>query len=79
MTQFIRNRALELGFDAIGFAQATYLEDDDRRLIWLEDGRNGTMSWMENNHENALIHVTCSWHAKRTYWLVTIEKMNHPT
>ena len=30
-TQFIRNRALELGFDAIGFAQATYLEDDDRR------------------------------------------------
>ena len=51
-TQFIRNRALELGFDAIGFAQATYLEDDDRRLsTWLEDGRNGTMSWMENNHE----------------------------
>ena len=51
-TQFIRNRALELGFDAIGFAQATYLEDDDRRLsTWLEDGHNGTMSWMENNHE----------------------------
>ena len=51
-TQFIRNRALELGFDAIGFAQATYLEDDDRRLsTWIEDGRNGTMSWMENNHE----------------------------
>ena len=51
-TQFIRNTALEMGFDAIGFAQATYLEDDDRRLsTWLEQGRNGTMSWMENNHD----------------------------
>ena len=50
-TQFIRTQALDLGFDAIGFAQASYLEDDDRRLSeWLEKGRHGTMTWMENNH-----------------------------
>ena len=50
-TQFIRTQALDLGFDAIGFAQAAYLEDDDRRLSeWLEQARHGTMTWMENNH-----------------------------
>ncbi len=37
-----------LGFDAIGFCDATLPEEARTRLRqFVEDGRHGTMSWME--------------------------------
>lgn len=48
-TQHVREEALRLGFDACGFAKAGRLETEERRLEeWLNQGRHGTMSWMEN-------------------------------
>lgn len=48
-TMKIRNRALELGFDACGFSRAEPLDREARRLEeWLNQGRNGQMGWMEN-------------------------------
>jgi epoxyqueuosine reductase len=42
----IRARALELGFDAVGFARADAHPDGARLRAWLEAGRHGTMRWM---------------------------------
>ena len=48
-TQKVRESALRLGFDACGFAKAGRLETEERRLSeWLNQGRHGTMGWMEN-------------------------------
>jgi len=47
-TEKIRNKALDLGFDACGFAKARRLEKEERRLEeWLKQDRHGEMSWME--------------------------------
>ena len=51
-TNLIRNYALELGFDACGFAKAGRLNSESKQLeTWLSEKRNGTMAWMENNFE----------------------------
>lgn len=51
-TQLIRNHALELGFDACGFARAGRLEEEERRLEqWLKQDRHGTMDWMNRNFD----------------------------
>lgn len=48
-TQRVKEEALRLGFDACGFAKAQRLEKEERRLAeWLNQGRHGTMDWMEN-------------------------------
>jgi epoxyqueuosine reductase len=48
-TEQIRAHALQLGFDACGFAEAQYLPKEARRLEeWLSQNKNGTMNWMEN-------------------------------
>lgn len=51
-TSAIRNYALQLGFDACGFARAGRLEDEERRLEeWLKQDRHGTMEWMNRNFD----------------------------
>ena len=51
-TTLIRNFALELGFDACGFAKAERLNTEAERLDkWLSEDRNGTMKWMANNFD----------------------------
>ncbi|MEX2379378.1 MAG: tRNA epoxyqueuosine(34) reductase QueG, partial [Vicingaceae bacterium] len=48
-TAFIREEALKLGFDFVGFSEATFLAEDARRLEkWLEDDRNTKMAYMDN-------------------------------
>ena len=45
----IRDRALALGFDAAGIANASAIEGErDHLAAYLADGRNGTMEWMAN-------------------------------
>ncbi len=51
-TEQIRSHALQLGFDACGFAQAQHLPQEARRLEeWLTQNRNGNMDWMGNYFE----------------------------
>ena len=51
-TEQIRSQALQLGFDACGFAKAQHLPNEARRLEeWLKQNRNGTMDWMGNYFE----------------------------
>lgn len=48
-TAFIREEALKLGFDFVGFSEATFLAEDAKRLEkWLKDDRNAKMSYMDN-------------------------------
>lgn len=52
LTQKVKDYALELGFDDIGFSQARRLETEERNLEkWLLEQRNGEMQWMENNFD----------------------------
>ena len=51
-TQRVREEAYRLGFDACGFARAGRLEREERRLEeWLNQGRHGSMEWMENHFD----------------------------
>ncbi|MEQ9310643.1 MAG: tRNA epoxyqueuosine(34) reductase QueG [Balneolaceae bacterium] len=51
-TSLIRQKALQLGFDACGFAKAERLNTEAERLEkWLSEDRHGTMDWMANNFE----------------------------
>src|SRR5579884_1285985 len=48
----IRSRALEAGFDAVGFARAESPPDAGARLsAFLAEGRHGEMEWMERTSE----------------------------
>ncbi|CAN5747793.1 tRNA epoxyqueuosine(34) reductase QueG [soil metagenome] len=48
----IRQRALEIGFDKVGFASASQLVDEGQRLNdWLGSGYQGEMAWLEREPE----------------------------
>jgi epoxyqueuosine reductase len=47
----IRNEAVTLGFDAIGFARAGESRHAQRLRAWLQAGRHGTMGWIARNSE----------------------------
>ena len=48
-TSFIKQKALQYGFDHCGIARAEKLDEDARRLEdWLHQGFHGNMSYMEN-------------------------------
>jgi epoxyqueuosine reductase len=52
MSDQIRRKAAELGFEQTGFARAKKLEEESRRLEdWLNKGYHGKMAWMENHFE----------------------------
>ncbi len=47
--EFVKNKARELGFAHVGIARAERLDQDaDQLRNWLDDGKHGTMRWMEN-------------------------------
>ena len=48
----LKAEARRLGFTACGISRAERLDDEARRLEqWLREGRQATMSWMENHFE----------------------------
>ena len=52
LSEWIKTRALELGFSACGISKAEHLEkDEDRLKNWLLNGYQGGMSYMERNLE----------------------------
>lgn len=51
----IRELAFELGFTAVGFSKAAFLDSEESRLTnWLKAGKHGTMSYMENHFDKRL-------------------------
>lgn len=54
-TERIRQKALELGFQACGFSKAEFLADEEPHLDrWLAEGMNGEMDYMARNREKRL-------------------------
>jgi epoxyqueuosine reductase len=54
-TQFIKSEAKRLGFLSCGIAKAGFLEQEAPRLEnWLNNNRNGQMTYMENNFDKRL-------------------------
>ena len=51
MKEAIRQRALELGFDACRFTTADAPDHRAEFEAWLKDGRNGEMQWLARNAE----------------------------
>ncbi len=52
LTEFIKNTALEIGFDACGIAKAGFLDEDARFLNrWLQNGFHAEMQYLERNFE----------------------------
>ncbi|MFO7828176.1 MAG: tRNA epoxyqueuosine(34) reductase QueG [Bacteroidales bacterium] len=51
-TKYIKQKALELGFLAIGFSKAEFLEKESHQLkAWLNSGFHGEMKYMETHFE----------------------------
>ena len=54
-TSLIRQKALRIGFDLVGFAHADKIEPDAERFEeWLARGYHGEMKWLENRREKRL-------------------------
>lgn len=52
MTNFIKQKALEIGFDACGIARAEYLEEDAMFMKkWLAESNHADMHYLERNFE----------------------------
>jgi epoxyqueuosine reductase len=52
LSQRIKEEAIELGIDKIGFARAEELQPEGERLFsWLARGNHGEMAWMEREPE----------------------------
>ncbi|NOY37992.1 MAG: tRNA epoxyqueuosine(34) reductase QueG [Chlorobi bacterium] len=53
--ELIKQKAIELGFDACGITTPEPLEDERSRLLeWLAQGNHADMGWMENHLEKRL-------------------------
>ena len=51
-SQFIKSLASAEGFDFCGIAAARHLDDDARKLEnWLQQGKQGNMSYMEKHFD----------------------------
>ena len=50
--KIIKQKALELGFSAIGISKADFLDKESQQLKnWLNNGFHGEMKYMENHFE----------------------------
>lgn len=55
LTQSIKNELQAQGFDLVGIAKAGFLEKEANDLTqWLNEGRHGTMAWMEGHFDKRL-------------------------
>ncbi len=51
-TKLIKQKALDLGFSAVGISKAKFLDNESQLLQeWLNNGFHGEMNYMENNFE----------------------------
>jgi epoxyqueuosine reductase len=82
LTSLIRHKALEIGFDACGFARARFLDEEAYRMDeWLAQQRHGSMDWMEHNIDKRLDPTLLVEDSKTvisvlaSYWHPSHEKM----
>lgn len=81
LKRLVKDKALELGFEQIGFAKAQALTDEASRLErWLNAGMHGTMAWMEGHFDKRIdptklvdgaqtvISVTLQYHPGKLDW-----------
>lgn len=55
LTERLRRKALEIGFDACGFSKAEFLADEAPKLeSWLSQGSQGKMDYMANHFDKRL-------------------------
>lgn len=55
LTQQLKRRARELGFEACGISRAQQLDEEARKLEeWLSRGMHADMAWMENHFEKRI-------------------------
>lgn len=55
LKRLVRDKALELGFEQVGFAKAEALSHEASHLEqWLNAGMHGTMSWMEGHFDKRI-------------------------
>lgn len=76
ITGYIQKTALELGFYKCGIARAEELHEERVRLKkWLEEGRHGTMNWMENHLEKEPTRPN-SWKGpnRLSFYFITISR-----
>ncbi|HWZ21464.1 MAG TPA: tRNA epoxyqueuosine(34) reductase QueG, partial [Cytophagaceae bacterium] len=54
-TNLLKTKARALGFEYCGISKAEFLKEEAPRLeAWLQQGRHGSMSWMENYFDKRL-------------------------
>ena len=54
-TEFIKNKALDLGFISCGISRSGFLEDEVHRFEkWLKNNYHGKMSYMERNFDKRM-------------------------
>ena len=52
ITQIVRKKAYELGFELVGFSKAAFLKDESEKLkLWLNRGYAATMHWLERTFD----------------------------
>jgi epoxyqueuosine reductase len=72
LTQEIKNKAKELGFDGCGIAKAEKMEEEGRQLKeWLENGMHAEMKYMEN-HFDLRIDPALLWPGAKSVVVVTL-------
>ena len=55
LTQKIKQKAIDLGFDAVGIVPAVFLQSEEKRLLqWLDKSYNAEMDYMARNREKRL-------------------------
>jgi len=55
LKRLVKDKALELGFEQVGFAKAQALSNEAHNLEkWLNGGMHGTMSWMEGHFDKRI-------------------------
>jgi epoxyqueuosine reductase len=55
ITQLIKEKAIELGFESCGIAKVVFLEEEAKNLdIWLKKGLQGEMAYLENHFDKRL-------------------------
>ena len=54
-SKFIKSEAIKLGFLAVGFSKARFLEEEKAHFSeWIADGKHGDMKYMENHFDKRL-------------------------
>ena len=52
LTRYIKDKAIEIGFEKIGITKATSTNDEKVRLEkWIKNNHHGSMSWIEKRKD----------------------------